>query len=140
MDLDILKKVIVLTSAMPSALETALNKAADEGWRLHDIACMAILKGGGIFIQAEGYYFEPNILIVEQGDERRTYRCRALSSGGRPDKDNALLNAEIERQCAEGFRLARLFPLTMVSANPEQPSKGTWAFLMVFESSDPSRA
>lgn len=134
MNRDIQQKVIILKSPTQTGLETALNNAADEGWRLHDIASMVLLEGGGVYVGERGYYFEPNILILEKSEEKRIYRCKKLRRGVNSEEDTNKLNELIQEQDADGFRLAKLIPLIMIGAYPDRPLKGTSAFLMVFES------
>jgi hypothetical protein len=128
------QKVVVLRSALLGGVEASLNNAADGGWRLQGIVNMVILKGGGMFLGGYGYHFDPNILVMVRTTATCRYRCKILPTTNNAEKDTDAINDEIGRQGKEGFGLLQVRPLSMISADPERQSKGTGAFLLVFES------
>jgi len=128
------QKVVVMRTALVAGFEGALNREASDGWRLHEVANMVILKGGGMFLGGRGYYFDPNVAVMVRTRKKLRYRCQMLKSANIAEKDSDAINGEITRQNTEGFDLVQVLPLSVISADPERRSKGTQAFMLIFES------
>lgn len=127
------QKVVIVGSALLGGFEGVLNREADDGWRLHEITSTVVLKGGGIFVGERGYYFDPNVFVMVRTRKKYRYRCRVLKSANIATKDADAINREIGRQNQDGFDLHRVLPLSMMSAEPDRHSKGTQAFMLIFE-------
>ena len=116
-------------------LEKELNELGQAGYRMENNSTMVIHSGSGITVGGPGYWFEANVFVFNKSDRKYTYKCTIHKRGTTPTADMEQINPEIQAQNREGFTLRKVLPLSMISDNERHHSKGTFAFILIFEKS-----
>ncbi len=118
-----------------SKLEKELNELGQAGYRMENNSTMVIHGGSGFTVGGPGYWFEANVFVFNKSDRKYTYKCTIHKRGSTPTADMELINPEIQAQNEDGFTLRKVLPLSMISDDEQRPSKGTFAFILIFEKS-----
>lgn len=113
-------------------LEKELNEMGQAGYRMENNSTM-VIHSGNFTLGGPGYWFGADAFVFNKSDRKYTYRCTIHKRGSTPTTDMERINSEIQAQNDEGFTLRKVLPLSKISDNERCPSKGTFAFILVFE-------
>lgn len=117
------------------SLEDKLNDWGSQGWKFSD-ASVLITRGGNCLTQIRsGYHFFDFFIILNQSEAAYDYRCCSIEKHSKPDKDIEQLVTLVSNGNSEGFELIKILHVSSIPEDPEYPTCGTGAHVLIFQRS-----